>query len=60
MEITKEEYFSLKCAQLELSRLESGGVDNWEWYDECLNPEGELSLYEAENELKKEIFGNDQ
>jgi hypothetical protein len=31
MEISKEEYYRLKCAELKLDMLEAGGVDNWDW-----------------------------
>ncbi|TDI97004.1 MAG: hypothetical protein E2O29_01855 [Deltaproteobacteria bacterium] len=54
--ITKEEYLSLKCAQEELDRLEVGGVDNWEWYEDSLNPDGSLSLDDYKEKLKKDIF----
>lgn len=29
-----------------LSRLECGGVDNWDWYDESLNNDNEDPSYE--------------
>lgn len=57
MEITKEEYYRLKKAELELNLLEIGGVDNWEWYGESLNPEGEESFEEKQKKLHIEIFG---
>ena len=53
--ISKQEYFNLKSCELCLSLLEAGGVDNWEWYGESLNPDGELSYFEKIEELKKEI-----
>ena len=56
MEITKEEYFRLKKSELELNRLENGGVDNWEWYGESLNPDGEEDIEIAIENLRKEIF----
>lgn len=50
--ITKEEYFRLRCAEVELGMLEAGGVDNWDWYGES------LELYEdRKNEIHEEIFG---
>jgi hypothetical protein len=57
MEITKEEYYRLKCADLKLNMLEVGGVDNWSWYGESLNPDGEKSLSDLCDELKTEILG---
>ena len=35
--ISKEEYEELLERDRKLSALESGGVDNWEWYGECLS-----------------------
>lgn len=34
--ITEEEYKSLLQSARELQALESGGVDNWEWYGEAM------------------------
>lgn len=56
IEITRAEYFELKCAQMLLSRLENGGVDNWDWYGDALNPEGEESYSDAKDKLRAEIF----
>lgn len=57
MEISKKEYFRLKKAEWILNLLEAGGVDNWEWYGESLNPDGELSFDDAEAKLRKGIMG---
>jgi len=57
MEITKEEYFQLKAAELELDMLNAGGVDNWEGRDDALWPDGEKSFADQKKELKKEILG---
>lgn len=35
--IPKEQYDRLVQAYEELSLLEAGGVDNWEWYGDALN-----------------------
>ena len=35
--IPKNEFASLLRDSDKLHRLECGGVDNWEWYDESLN-----------------------
>lgn len=53
--ITKDEYFRLCVDAEKLKRLECGGVDNWNWYGESLNPDGEPSFEEYENRLMKEI-----
>lgn len=34
--LSQEEYIELLRAQEKLKRLEFGGVDNWEWYDEAM------------------------
>jgi hypothetical protein len=57
MDITKEEYYHLKCAELKLDMLEAGGVDNWDWYGESLNPGGGRSFSDLCDELKTEILG---
>lgn len=54
--ISKKEYLNLRLSKIELNRLESGGVDNWEWYGDSLNPEGEPDLERMEEILKKEII----
>jgi len=53
--ITKERFLRLIVRSTILNRLECGGVDNWEWYDESMNPEGELSMDEFEEEEKLRI-----
>ena len=44
--IPKEELASLLRDSDKLHRLECGGVDNWEWYDESLNNDNEDPSYE--------------
>ena len=53
--ITKKEYLELLVAQERLLRLEGGGVDNWDWYGESLNPDGELSFDEWEEKERERI-----
>ncbi|MFH1444901.1 MAG: hypothetical protein ABIF08_00235 [Nanoarchaeota archaeon] len=55
IKISKEEYLRLRMAELQLDRLEVGGVDNWEWYGESLNPDDDVDLDTAEKELEAEI-----
>ena len=38
--ISKEEYDKLVDRDFKLSCLESGGVDNWEWYSDSLQDYG--------------------
>jgi hypothetical protein len=53
--ITKDAYLRLRKAEIKLNMLKRGGVDNWEWYGESLNPEGEMS-YEEEIEAIEKII----
>lgn len=48
--ITKEEYQYLTDRDFELSCLESGGVDNWSWYDESLQEYRDYIRKRKENE----------
>jgi hypothetical protein len=38
-----------------LTRLEAGGVDNWDWYDESLNPDNEPDMDKFEENEKTRI-----
>ena len=58
--IDKEEYISLLIAQEVLYRLEAGGVDNWGWYNDALNPDGEESLDEARDRIREEVMGHEE
>lgn len=44
--VPPRDYVDLVVAQEALSRLDEGGVDSWGYYDEAINPEGELSINE--------------
>lgn len=55
--ISKKEYFELRMDQIRLDMLDAGGVDNWDWYGESLNPAEGRSYDDQEEELKKEILG---
>lgn len=57
IEISKKEYFELRCAQLCLDMLNYGGVDNWEGYFEALNPEDAESYADQVTALDVEMFG---
>jgi len=54
--ITKNEYYNLRLEAERMRRLDCGGVDNWEWYGEALNPSDEQDIFGYEEELKEEIF----
>lgn len=53
--IRKSEYLSLLMSEEKLNRLECGGVNNWEWYGESINPEGRPDLDDYEKELVETI-----
>ena len=50
--ISKIEYFMLRQANEKLNRLERGGVKNWEFYGESLNPDGD----NFDDEVNKNSF----
>ena len=51
MEISKSEYEKLVKDQSKLQALESGGVDNWEFYEDALKE------WNDENELEEKRTG---
>lgn len=53
--ISKQEYANLKKSQVKLQMLEGGGVDNWDWYGDSLNPDGEPSYSDLCDEIDAEI-----
>jgi len=36
--VSKDRYYKMKKELFKLECLEAGGVDNWEWYSEALEP----------------------
>lgn len=54
--IDKSRYLAFLLMEETLSRLERGGVDNWEQYNESLNRENEMNLDEYKEWLKNNIF----
>lgn len=46
VKITMAEYENLIRANRKLNALESAGVDNWEWYDDALEPIRKEDEYE--------------
>ncbi len=55
--ISKEEYVRLRIADETINLLDIGGIDNWEWYGESLNPDGGESFDDMEERIHKEVFG---
>lgn len=58
IEIPCLEYFNLRKDSEMLSRLEQGGVDNWEWYGDSAFGEDKQDWDEFEEDLKDEIWPN--
>lgn len=54
VKISKSRYKALLKAEIKLDMLEAGGVDNWEWYGESLNPDGGKSYSDLCEELDEE------
>lgn len=54
--ITNDEYYNLRVTAEKMSRLENGGVDNWQSYGDSLNPDDEIDWDEREEEIRKEIM----
>jgi hypothetical protein len=54
--ITKEEYFNLRKADLEIDLLENNGVDNWEGYCDSFSDENYSQVL---SKLRKELFGEE-
>ena len=52
MEISKERLVQLLREEYELTALEGYGVDNWVWYDDAMNENGE-GTYSSVRELDK-------
>lgn len=44
--IKVEKLRDLLKGEQELRMLTNGGVDNWDWFGESLNPDGEESYYD--------------
>lgn len=55
--IEEKELFDLLRADLRLTALESGGVDNWEWYGESLGDFITTCAKEMNVNLEEEDFG---
>ena len=49
VKIEQRKFLDLLEAYFKLAALESGGVDNWEWYSEALNDEEDLSYNEIQD-----------
>ena len=54
VEITEKRYLELVEAELELQALNSGGVDNWQWY--CESRHDYLKFLREEGYSKEDII----
>lgn len=54
MEISKQRYIDLRCAEAKLACLEAGGVDDWEWYGESLEDYDEQSFREELQTIERD------
>ena len=53
--ISKEMYAGLLIDEMTVQRLEAGGVDNWLWFGESMNPDDDTDFETARNEIKKTV-----
>jgi len=53
--IDKKRYFNLLCAERKLEMLDSGGVDDWHWYVDALNPDNGESYSDYCDALEIEL-----
>lgn len=51
IKISRKTLEDLVSSKVKLQMLEAGGVDNWDWYGESLNPEGEESYYDFDEKI---------
>jgi hypothetical protein len=55
VKMKRKRLVDLLKAETELLLLESGGVDNWSWYSESLNPEGEEDYFERMDNIDRMV-----
>ena len=56
VEVSKERLAKLLRDERELQLLESGGVDNWEWYDDSLNPDDGITYDDIQDMSDDEVI----
>lgn len=52
--ISTKEYVRLLVIEEQLTRLYAGGVDDWEWHGESLNPDNAPDMDEFKKKLRTE------
>lgn len=56
VEISKERLAKLLRKEQELRLLENGGVDDWEWYGDSLNPDAGITYDEIQDMSDDEVI----
>lgn len=56
IKISKERLAHLLRREQELKLLENGGVDNWEWYEESLNPDDGITYDDIQDMSDDEVI----
>lgn len=56
VEISKERLAKLLRDEKELQLLENGGVDNWDWYGDSLNPDEGVTYDDIMNMSDDEVI----
>ena len=56
VEISKERLAKLLRKEQELRLLENGGVDDWDWYEESLNPDDGITYDEIQDMSDDEVI----
>lgn len=56
VEVSKERLAKLLRDERELQLLESGGVDNWEWYDDSLYPDDGITYDDIQDMSDDEVI----
>lgn len=56
VEVSKERLAKLLRDERELQLLENGGVDNWEWYGDSLNPDDGITYDDIQDMSDDEVI----
>jgi len=53
--LTKKEYIKLLVNKEQIIRLKNSNVEEWEFYDECMNPDNNYDIGEYEDMITERI-----
>ena len=56
VEISRERLAKLLRKEQELRLLENGGVDNWDWYGDSLNPDDSITYDDIQDMSDDEVI----